>query len=193
MADETTPTPPPPSGYFSKPPQRPGMAPPVRSVAPPPPPRPDPIVTVDAEPLGSTEPHPWRRYFARTIDIVLFSFGAGLVVGLIGAVSGSGVLLVILSIVAWVFGWIFIEAALLATWGTTPGKLLFGITLRTAQGTKLDFGTALGRAFKVWFRGLGLSLPIVSIVTLVMAYNRLKERGDTSWDADGGFQVTHRR
>ena len=198
MADETTPPPPTtsPGGFFSKPPQRPGTVPPMRSVAPPPlAPTPEPRTTADAEPPGDTEPHPWMRYFARTIDIVLFSMGAGLVSGIMLPLLGRFVnvaLLLILVISMWVFGWIFIESALLATWGTTPGKWLFGLTLRTARGTKLDFPTALRRTLKVWVRGLALGLPIVSLIALVIAYNRLKEKGETSWDAEGGFQVTRR-
>jgi hypothetical protein len=45
----------------------------------------------------------------------------------------------------------------------------------------------------VWIRGLAFGLPLVPIVTQVIAYRRLKAQGQTSWDADGGYVVTHPR
>jgi uncharacterized RDD family membrane protein YckC len=196
MVDETPPPTPSTSGFFSKPPQRPGASPaPARPARPTPPP--DPVAfeaagaTGATEALGSSEPHPWTRYFARLIDIVIGGFALGVVLGLAGPALLEAMPSIVLGIFA-LFLWCFIEAVLLSTWGTTPGKALLGVTLRTAQGGKLDFGTALSRAFKVWVFGLGLGIPIVSLITVVKAYNRLKKLGETSWDAEGRFQVIHR-
>lgn len=197
MADETTPTPPPstpPAGFFSRPPQRPAASPFVRPTAPArppsgPAPTGEPPAAEDAA-LGSSEPHPWTRYFARLTDIVVGGLGLGIVLGIVapGVAQKTNDALLGLFIL---FAWVFVETALLATWGTTPGKWIFGIRLRTAGGGRLDPGAALGRSFAVWLRGLGLGIPIVCLFTLVRAYNRLKETGATSWDADGGFEVRH--
>ena len=89
-----------------------------------------------------------------------------------------------------VFVWIAIETVLLSTWGTTPGKWLLGITLRTRQGGKLDAGAALRRSFNVWLKGLGLGIPIVCLITLAASHKRLTKQGETSWDA-GRHQVRH--
>jgi hypothetical protein len=44
----------------------------------------------------------------------------------------------------------------------------------------------------VLVRGLGLGIPIVSLVTLVNAYSTLRHDGVASWDQDLGCTVTHR-
>lgn len=43
--------------------------------------------------------------------------------------------------------WAFVEAILLSSWGTTPGKLLFGVVVRDESGNKLSFLQSLQRAF----------------------------------------------
>ncbi len=48
------------------------------------------------------------------------------------------------------------------------------------DGTAIDFGSALRRSFAVWLRGLGGGLPVVSLIAMVLAWNR-----------DGGFVVRH--
>jgi len=60
------------------------------------------------------------------------------------------------------FVWLFLEALLLSTWGTTPGKWLFKTWVADAMGNRLSFMDALSRSFSVWFMGLGFGLPIVS-------------------------------
>jgi len=39
--------------------------------------------------------------------------------------------------------WVPVEAALISKWGTTPGKALFGLSVRDAAGRKLSYGSAL--------------------------------------------------
>jgi len=196
MADDPTPTPPPsasPTGFFSKPPQRPAVTPSLRPPAPPrpiPPPPPSAAEMQDAAAaLGATAAHPWMRYFARVADILISAVGLGVVIGI--AVPALAEINSALLGVLVIFVWIFIETVLLATWGTTPGKWLLGITVRTRHGARLDEGAAFRRSFNVWLRGLGLGIPIVSLFTLIMSYKRLKEQGETSWDADGHYVVSH--
>ncbi len=80
---------------------------------------------------------------------------------------------------------------LLAAWGTTPGKWLLNMAVERQDGTAIDFGSALRRSFAVWLRGLGGGLPVVSLIAMVLAWNRLRDDGQTSWDRDGGFVVRH--
>ena len=91
------------------------------------------------------------------------------------------------------FLWIFVESLLLSTFGTTPGKSLFKVTLVLPTGSSPSLQQALSRSFKVWVRGLGLGLPFVNVVTLVFAHHRLKKNSQTSWDLEGGFTITHSR
>jgi hypothetical protein len=192
MADEKTP---PPTSFFSKPPQRPSTPLPSQPASPPqpgPPPAvspPAPSTTVAPLPAPIAEARPWIRCWARTLDIVIGGFVLGVILGLFvpEALDMSNVLLGFLI----VFVWIFIETVLLMSWGTTPGKWMLSTTLRTARGAKLDGWAALSRSFDVWLRGLGVGIPLISLFTRLKAYNRLKAAGETLWDANGGFVVSH--
>jgi uncharacterized RDD family membrane protein YckC len=143
------------------------------------------------EQTAASPPRPWVRYWARMLDIYLVSILAGIAIGFVNpdAFNGGEQLLAMGAI----FAWIFIEAFLLSTAGTTPGKWLFKIRLSTSSGDKLDFSSALSRSFKVWWRGLGTGFPIAALITEIVAYNRLVKNGMSTWDRDGGFIVTHER
>jgi hypothetical protein len=91
------------------------------------------------------------------------------------------------------FSYIFVESAMLALWGATPGKALLCVRVRRSNGEKLSYGEALTRAFRVWFRGRGMGIPIVTYIPLSIAYDHLQRHGITSWDADGEFVVSHQQ
>lgn len=162
---------------------------------PPLPPLPPLRPTVSAPPdmrcVPSGEQHrPWVRFWGRMVDFFLFSSLARIVLTLIYAPALEipdalfGIILL--------FAYAFVESAMLAAWGTTPGKAILKIRLRNGEGSKLSYADALSRAFKVWFRGEGMGIPIVTLITQISAYIRLTRQGITSWDEEGSFKVTHR-
>jgi hypothetical protein len=62
------------------------------------------------------------------------------------------------------------------------------------NGSNLNFDQALSRAFGVWWKGLGTGLiPLVTLITLLVAHNRLSKKGVTDWDREGRFMVSHRK
>ena len=136
---------------------------------------------------------PWVRYWARMFDIYLTALALGIALGIFSPraldVSGSNILfgLAILLI------WVVVESLLLSSIGVTPGKWLLKTRLVPPSGEKPSFATALSRSVKVWWRGLGIGLPIISLVTLIIARSDLKESGSTTWDKDTGFVVVHER
>lgn len=89
------------------------------------------------------------------------------------------------------FAWIPIEAALLSTWGTTPGKWFLKTKLKAGKKTHLHFYMALKRSFNVWFRGLGMGIVGINVFCLSIAYYKLKALKITSWDREDHIQVTH--
>lgn len=133
---------------------------------------------------------PWARFFARFIDYTI----GGILIEIWFAIVAPSILiffdrafnLLIL------FIWVFLEASLLSIWGTTPGKWLLNITLTDKVGNKPTFSNALDRSFSVWWRGYGMGLPLISLITLFFTYNTLNNRGITRWDSDGGFLVSHK-
>lgn len=89
------------------------------------------------------------------------------------------------------FAWIPIEAVLLSTWGTTPGKFFLKTKLQQGRKKKLDFQTALKRSFNVWFRGLGMGIPVINVLCMLVASSRLRMLGTTSWDREDNIVVSH--
>lgn len=133
---------------------------------------------------------PWVRYWARYIDISIFSFAFGIFLGIFmpSALSNSSDFVLTL---VFLFIWIFVEAILLSSWGTTPGKWL--LKVKVGYQTKIDFSTALNRSFNVWLKGLGIGIPIIALFTQIAAYNHLTKEGVTTWDRDGHFTITHEK
>jgi len=134
---------------------------------------------------------PWVRYFARTVDVFLFSLTVGFAIGMF-APSVSDLPSAFLTIII-LFLWIFQEAILLANCGTTPGKWLFKIKVRNNEGQKLTFSEALNRSFGVWLKGMGAGIPLLSLIAQISSRSKLKRDGITEWDEEGRFLVTHGR
>ena len=144
----------------------------------------------EASPRGKTRP--WARYFARMLDYSFFFLALHLVLsGLwLGGVNPG--LLRLLSLFAFyllLFLWVWVEACLLSTWGTTPGKWVFRMAVRMQAGRKLPFLEAINRSLSVWWLGMGAGIPIVSLITMITAAIRLSRRGVTSWDERGHYCI----
>jgi uncharacterized RDD family membrane protein YckC len=143
---------------------------------------------------------PWVRYFARFIDIILFSLFIGTVLGILSFLISKPLNLpslfdldeTLLGIIL-LFVMVFLEPILLATWGTTPGKALLCVSLRTNQGKKLTYSEGLNRSFSIWAKGLGIGIPLISMIALIISYSQLTKHKITTWDKYGNYVVTHRK
>lgn len=134
---------------------------------------------------------PWVRYFARSVDMTLFAMLGFLAVGWLKPelLAQQGVEWFLL--VPILFVWTFVEAWFLSALGNTPGKWLLNIKVSLASGKPIAFHKVLLRSLKVWWRGLGTGFPLISVITMLVAYFRLVKQGATSWDEEGGYVVTH--
>jgi hypothetical protein len=124
---------------------------------------------------------PWRRWLARLVDYWVAGFTVGVAIvfinpptPLLESMFGLNILIL--------FSWIPIEALMLAALGTTPGKALFNISVRTMDGRRLGFGTAVDRCFLVWSRGVGAGIPFISLFTIWHQHHVLTKNRMTSWD-----------
>lgn len=137
----------------------------------------------------TTHVSPWIRFLARFFDYSLFIFLLGatryLITGTISLAQYESFIPVQF------FAWIPIEALLLSTWGTTPGKFFLKTKLIPRRRGKLDYMAALKRSFNVWFRGLGMGIPVINILCLMVAYHRLNLLRTTSWDVEDQTIITH--
>ena len=128
-------------------------------------------------------PQPYVRFWARLIDKALYLA----TLPLLAAVVGTGFFFYV-CFLFWLAGYVAVEALLLATVGTTPGKAILGVFVTTADGKKLSFNQAWRRASSVYVRGRGLGA-----VMQWMGYRDLKTDGRTSWDESGNFLVKYKR
>lgn len=136
------------------------------------------------------KPRPWIRFFARTFDISFFT--SVIYFLLIFTIPNIYLHVNIYLIgVIIVFIYIFFESFILSKWGTTLGKLLFNIRLHTNNGLIPNFSKSLNRNFKVWYRGYGLGIPLVTNIANIIAYFDLKKNGISSWDRDEKLVVSH--
>lgn len=132
----------------------------------------------------TTVEHPWRRYFARMLDGGLYSLpwvavqmlllrwntsNDGFLLGLLNSYIGYGCMLLL-------------EPLLLSTWGTTPGKWIFGLVLRSPEGKKLTFSQALGRTWQMFCRGMGGGIPIYNIYRLIRSWLSCRRGEQLPWD-----------
>ena len=130
------------------------------------------------------EPHPWRRYFARSIDLVL----VGLPIAFVQYVLLHHNLTIVSdweNIVCNMIGWgllVLLEPLLLARFGTTIGKWCMGITVMRTDGRRLSYSEALSRTALVWVYGAGLGLPIVELVCAYRSYRRYTRGEDLAWE-----------
>jgi len=86
---------------------------------------------------------------------------------------------------------IFFEPMMLSSFGTTPGKSLLGIRIRDLSGKRISYTKAMKRGFFVWLNGMGTGIPLIALFTMIIAYNRLKKNGITSWDERCGISIIH--
>jgi len=134
-------------------------------------------------------PRPWVRYFARSIDVLSFSLMLGVLIGIFAPNLLDTPDIVLGFVIAFV--WIFIETLLLSSIGTTLGKWLLCVNLTNRDGNKLSFIESFKRSICVWFNGLGMGIPLITMLTQWSAYSKLQKQNITSWDKNNDFIVTH--
>jgi len=142
-------------------------------------------------PEGEMEPiRIWPRVLARLVDSIIFFLAIILFFSALApqVLMGLGQFAYLI-VVALAF---VLEAGLLCSFGTTPGKAMMGITIRSEQGTILSFGAALRRSLLVWLRGVGLGHPLLAIILIALAYFEIRKRGNVLWDADQRLQISYR-
>ena len=133
---------------------------------------------------------PWRRFFARLFDVWTMCLPAGFfmaaVVGRIWPAFGlwmenpssTPTLGIIFLPVALVF-----EAIVFGLFGTTLGKLLFGVRVRLRDGGRPTFLQYLGRVAWMYLSGLGLGIPFVTLFTMGRQFFEVKEGRPATYDA----------
>jgi uncharacterized RDD family membrane protein YckC len=142
------------------------------------------------------QPQPWLRFWARMLDLTWFFCAFTLFLGFTlpeSAVQWLGrmdrppiplepfVLLLYIPLEAW----------MLSRYGTTPGKSLLRIQVRTLPGSLPTFRQAMLRGWLVYLKGLALGLPFISMFMMLWWKYRLVQNRVTPWDETSETRVEH--
>ncbi len=124
---------------------------------------------------------PWARFLARQIDLALFGSVAWLILWVVIPGIQPPEHLTVTAVLSLPMA-LLIEAPVLALFGGTPGKAIFGITVRRNDNSRLSLPDALRRSTVLWTHGFGLGLPVVSIIFLIISYRNAKAGARNAWD-----------
>ena len=137
--------------------------------------------TVPPNPAG-----PWRRWAARTIDMLCG--GCVVTVVLLKGLKYFGVDSAfsklddtIASIIAMPLV-LLMEAILFELFGTTFGKWAFSLRVRDSAGRPATSKAYLKRLFRLWCSGLGFGIPLVSIVVPWIQYKKVSSGAQATYD-----------
>ena len=134
--------------------------------------------------------YPWRRYLARLLDhsLCVLLLNAALVLTLRFTFGDGALNTLIQSYLAWGVQFL-LEPLLLATWGTTPGKWIFGLKVRNAHGGKLTFREAAARLSALFGYGEGWSLPGYQLYRNYKSYRACDDGEVLPWDEGLSYTI----
>lgn len=136
-------------------------------------------------------PHPWRRYFARSLDFGLVTTCYEVLLCLFLRVNFSerNFFLELLDVyLCWVLVFL-LEPLFLSKWGKTPGKWLFGLSIRNKNGGLLTRTEAFERTFTVFCKGEGFSIPGYNIYRNYQSYKVCRDTGVMEWDENFCYEA----
>jgi uncharacterized RDD family membrane protein YckC len=149
-----------------------------------------PTTPASTEAYSLSSPAPWRRWFARFVDITIFG-NAVFLLTMIGTAMISPDALQVISIYTsnplfdgaiLLLVWCPFECLLLAKIGTTPGKRVFGLRVQNKDGSLLPFDRLLTRYMGMTVYGMGCGIYLVLLFTYILSYRRLMSTRTTRWD-----------
>lgn len=132
-------------------------------------------------------PQPWRRFFARLLDLaladavislgvlgILFRIHPARLVGFAGFFSSCAAFFLML----------FAEPVCLRLFGTTPGKALMGLHIEGASGEHPALSEGFLRTFGVIRRGCGFGLPGWNLYCMWKSFRLCRDRRILPWEEE---------
>lgn len=144
--------------------------------------------TTPSPPPVPAELHIARRFGARWFDYLAYMALFFVWVALAG-VDLKGLQQRPLFPLILVLPWIFLEAAALHFWGTTPGKWLTGLQVRGPEGNKLAPGAAFLRTVRVMILGMGFTQIILREICQAVALWFAVKKKVVLWDTSVGNRL----
>lgn len=126
---------------------------------------------------------PFRRFFARMLDDLLYTALACAILALchVRLNMQTGAIGSLIALLTLALNFLF-EPLFLHYSGTTPGKALLGLSIETEDGERLSVSEARWRLWGVIWRGGGLGIPILNLFRLYKSMDELLEGHPMPWD-----------
>jgi hypothetical protein len=152
----------------------------------------------------TSEPRPWNRLAARLFDYAIWGLVLALLlselrgIGIVPEAFGDWIGHPLIAPILITASWIPVEALLIGSLQTTPGKWLFGCYLQFSisdayarRDTRAQLDRALRRSFRVWWEGVACGFPLLAPVLIAVAYEKVAHNQETDWDFAQDCLVTH--
>lgn len=151
----------------------------------------DAILTTETNETQAPLKAPWRRFFARSLDLALLSTLFNLVLSFLSPMKAGN------SSLAWTLlelytCWLFLfllEPLFLSKWGKTPGKWLFGLSVHQKDGSLLTRSQAFERLVMIFRTGVGYAIPFYSLYRSYKCYKIYTEEATLPWDSDLCYEI----
>ncbi|HHU07726.1 MAG TPA: RDD family protein, partial [Clostridiaceae bacterium] len=138
----------------------------------------------------SPVPYPGRRFLARVLDWTIYyliwtfinmvPLRGKIIRGLLLLYADSMVVMLIMLI---------LEPLMLSLFGTTPGKAVMGLVLRTDAGEKLPLRDSFRRTFQVFADGMGLNVIILNLLNMSWARRNCAEGKALLWEQENSYVI----
>ena len=124
--------------------------------------------------------YPVRRYFARALDMLLYTAVWWLILCAMGTniINMPAVVPTILDLIVM----IIVEPLLIWRFGTTPGKKLLGVRLESEDGGNPSYIESLIRTGSVILHGFGLFIPLVSLYCIGKSFSKTRKGETLAWE-----------
>jgi len=134
---------------------------------------------------------PWRRFFARMLDLGIYSipWTAFIAFVLNVNISNRSIWGNMLDAYAAMILMLFIEPLLLKLFGTTPGKAVFGLRVISDRGEYFSYFEGFERTWRVLGRGYGFNIPIYGLVRLWKSYKTCANNEVQPWDENTVYTI----
>lgn len=135
--------------------------------------------------------YPWRRFLARMFDIFICGalWSAFIASAFHVNLAARSRLEDFFDSFIAITIMLVLEPLWLHLSGTTPGKAIFGLKIKTLDGRRLSYGEGLERTWGVIGAGLGYNIPIYELVRLWKSYRLCSENEAQPWDESISYTI----
>ncbi len=123
----------------------------------------------------------WRRYFARSIDLLIYE-GIVTFIQYKCGMSTETINSMIFSLLLIMAMMLFIEPVFLSLFKTTPGKWLFRLRIEHNGNRPLTYIEGFKRTFILLVKGVGFGIPVIDLWREYDSFLKVSDGRSLSWE-----------